>query len=406
MEVGSMRRLAIPLLLLVGACAPADSPDGWTITVSRPDDRVGPVHVVNAPPAGGEDAVAWRLDEEVRIGGADIEGSTSFGAITQLAVDRAGRTAALEYQAQELRIFAPDGTHLRTVGGPGEGPGELGRPFGVLTDGERFLVADQGNARVSVFSADSGFVTSHPTRFYMYGLSGWDAVIDGDDRIQVLSASASRQYVVRIYGSGMAPLDTIPYRSYEDVERVHRGVASWEIPFGRGTMYVAVPFYAADHEVLDRTGAIWFAEGRAGYRLKRYVPAGDTLRVVEVRRAARAIAPAARDSAIAEVRASLEGEGIPSELDWSLVPEVHPAIYGVSLSDEGDLWVRTSSFDESPTRYDVLDPDGRYRGTAEVPGRVKQGVKPVVRGDRVWAVVVGDLDAEAIVGGRLVDVTP
>jgi hypothetical protein len=204
----------------------------------------------------------------------------------------------------------------------------------------------------------------------------------------------------------MAQLDTIPYRSYEEVERVHRGVASWEIPFGRGTMYVAVPFYAGDHQVLDRTGAIWFAEGPAAYRLKRYLPAGDTLRVVEVRRGARAIAPTARDSAIAEIRSSLEGEGIPSELDWSLVPEVHPAVYGVSLSDGGDLWVRTSSFDESPTRYDVLDPEGRYRGTAEVPGRVKQGVKPVVRGDRVWVVVVGDLDEEAIVSGRLVEVAP
>jgi hypothetical protein len=401
-----MRRLAVPLLLIVGACAPSESPNGWTITVDRPDGA-GPVQVVNAPPAAGEDAVTWRVDEEVRIGGADVEGPTSFGAITQLAVDRAGRTAALDYQAQELRIFAPDGAHLRTVGGPGEGPGELGRPFGVLADGDRFLVADQGNARVSVFAADSGFVVSYPTDFFIYGLSGWDAVIDSAGRIQVLSASGgSRQYLVRIYGPGMTQLDTIPYRSYEDVERVHRGVASWEIPFGRGRMYVAVPSYAGDHQVLDRTGAIWFAEGPAAYRLKRYVPAGDTLRVVEVHRASRAIAPAARDSAIAEVRSSLEGEGIPSELDWSLVPEVHPAIYGVSLSDEGDLWVRTSSFDESPTRYDVLDPEGRYRGTAEVLGRVKQGVKPVVRGDRVWAVVVGDLDEEAIVGGRLVEVVP
>lgn len=55
------------------------------------------------------------------------------------------------------------------------------------------------------------------------------------------------------------------------------------------------------------------------------------------------------------------------------------------------------------TTYDVLDPDGRYRGTALIPGRLHPYVEPVVRDDRVWAVVLDELDVMHLVAGRLVE---
>jgi hypothetical protein len=400
-----MRRHVIPLILCAGACAPAERAGDWVITVDTLNGGAGPVRVVNAPPVGAQDAVTWRLEEELRIGA--VEGSGAFGAIAQLAVDAESRVAALDYQAHELRVFAPDGTLLRTVTGPGEGPGELKQPIGVITDGDRFLVPEVGNARLSVFTAETGFVGSHPGRIHLYGRDGWDAAVDSAGRIHVLSAGpvpeGSGQFLVRIYDDRMTQLDSFPQRTYEQVERVH-AAASWVIRRGRGSQYIYVPFYAVPLEVLDRTGAIWFAEAPLTYRLKRYLPAGDTLRVVEVGRAPRPIPPAVRDSAIDDLRGKLAAQGSDIELDWSLVPELYATIHGISLSDEGDLWVRTSSSDESPTRYDVLDPEGRYRGTAEISGRVKRQVEPVVRGDRVWAVVVGELDEESIVVGRLVEV--
>jgi len=50
------------------------------------------------------------------------------------------------------RAVDPAGTHLRTSGRRGEGPGELGDPDGIFVSGDEVLVADQGNQRLSVYT--------------------------------------------------------------------------------------------------------------------------------------------------------------------------------------------------------------------------------------------------------------
>jgi hypothetical protein len=406
-----LRRPSLPFLaaLALAACASDVEVGDWTITVDTLNGGAGPVRVVNTPPAGDADPITWLFEEDLRIGG-QVEGAMTFGSIAQIAVDAQGRVAALDFTAKEFRIFAPDGRQLHAFG-EGEGPGELSGGFGVLAEGDHFLVADYGNARITAFTADSGFVTAYPARFYSYGSQGWDAVVDTAGRIHMFSSGpapggAGGQFLIRIYDGQMTQVDSVFHRTYEEMDRVHGGRASWVVPMGRGTMYLYVPFYAMPYELLDRTGAIWYAEAPLVYRLKRYVPGGDTLRIVEMGRSARPVPPAARDSAIDDLRGKLAEQGLDTDLDWSLIPEFYATIHELSLSDEGDLWVRTTPENESPTRYDVLDPDGRYRGTAEIPARVKRNVEPVVRGDRFWAVVAGDLDEEAIVGGRLVEAAP
>lgn len=394
------------VLVGLAGCGGADERTGWTTRVDTPDGGDGAVRVVNEPPAGvaaADSAVTWRLEEDFRLGGPDVEGPASFGQIAQIAVDGDGRVAVLDFQAQELRVFGSDGAHLRTFGGKGGGPGELDLGFGVISDGDRFLVPENGNARLSVFHADSGFITSHRTRFHGYGIFGWDAVVDSAGRIVVPSSGlipGGGQFVMRTYDRAMNPLDTLAYRAYPE----ESGTAYWRMPTRRGGWApVGVPFHAQEHQVLDRTGALWLAETDPAYRLKRYIPGGDTLLVVEIRRPTRQVTAAERDSAIDAVRSNLRERGIDTEPDWSRIPDVHPAIHGLVLADDGDLWVRTSAPDERSTTYDVLDDQGRYRGTALVPGRVHPYIEPVVRGERVWAVVLDELDVMYLVAGRLVE---
>src|SRR5688572_1032639 len=98
-----MRRQILPILVIIGsACAPEAPTGEWVITIDTLNGGAGPIRIVNVPPAGGEGAVTWLLEEDVRIGG-EVEGPTSFGQISQIAVDRQGRIAALDYLAQDLR---------------------------------------------------------------------------------------------------------------------------------------------------------------------------------------------------------------------------------------------------------------------------------------------------------------
>jgi DNA-binding beta-propeller fold protein YncE len=53
-----------------------------------------------------------------------------------------------------VRVFDPRGLYLRTVAGPGQGPGEVSGPEGVAVDRlGRAIVADTGHGRVQMFSS-------------------------------------------------------------------------------------------------------------------------------------------------------------------------------------------------------------------------------------------------------------
>ena len=84
--------------------------------------------------------------------GAFDDGPEAFGRITGLTEDSQGRIYVADYEAGEVRVFAPDGQHLFTFGGKGAGPGELASPccLAWAPDGSLW-VRDGGNQRYSGF---------------------------------------------------------------------------------------------------------------------------------------------------------------------------------------------------------------------------------------------------------------
>ena len=59
------------------------------------------------------------------------------------------------HRVQVLRL--EDGSHVRTIGSRGKGPGQFDSPSGVAMDGEgHLIVADSGNERVQVFRLEDG----------------------------------------------------------------------------------------------------------------------------------------------------------------------------------------------------------------------------------------------------------
>ena len=95
----------------------------------------------------------WTINEELRIGHVDGAPELQFGEIVSLDVDRAGRIYVLDQQAQEVRVFSPAGEYLRSVGQPGEGPGELSafaQAVFVAVD-DTLRVVDPRQGRVTTF---------------------------------------------------------------------------------------------------------------------------------------------------------------------------------------------------------------------------------------------------------------
>lgn len=96
---------------------------------------------------------ALALEETLRL----TEGEDFYiGEIYDVAVREDGRIYVADGQAGHVKVFAADGTLLRTIGRQGEGPGEFRYPSRLeLASGDSLYVMDARG--VSVFSSEGDF---------------------------------------------------------------------------------------------------------------------------------------------------------------------------------------------------------------------------------------------------------
>jgi hypothetical protein len=394
--------------LLWTGCGEAPGATGWTVeTDTLPG---GTVRVVNHPPPA-EVGPDWTLEEELRIGAVEGEGPATFGEVKGLAVTDDGCIAVLDAQAREVRVFAPDGAHLITYGRQGEGPGELQAGYGLMLGPEgRLWVPDNRLDRMTVFDPDSGYVDSWDFTILRYGyIWGGKMTDEGTVWKPSMTMAGNRDPFLRVYGPGMTLLDTLPMGMRPDVDPEDPPSSFyWEAPDGMPRGYIGVPWYPSGQTSLDPAGAIWATErGDPAYRIKRWVPGGDTTLVIENRRPPVAVSEVERDSAIDYVRDHLRERGADASRDWSRIPEHKPPVSGMFVADDGNLWVQIATpAADSITAFDVYEPDGRLAGTLVTdlrPQGTPGAPAPIVRGDRMWAVVTDELDVDYVVRARIVD---
>ena len=97
------------------------------------------------------------LVSELSIGELDGAAEYLFGDIWTIAVDDDRTVYVFDEQADHIRVFDSAGTHVETLGGPGEGPGEFrsAEAIAPLSDG-RVVMRDPGNKRIAVFVPGTG----------------------------------------------------------------------------------------------------------------------------------------------------------------------------------------------------------------------------------------------------------
>lgn len=389
----TMRALcATALALCVTGCG-ADSPAGspWSVAVDTLPSGV--VHVTNSPPASGIEPT-WVIEPELTIGALEGEGPDVFGQIKGIAPLDDDRIAVLDAQAQEIRIFGPDGEHLRTFGGQGAGPGELNDANGLLVGPDGLIrVNDPRNNRLSFFDPDSGFVRSERIETGAFAYV-WTATIDSTgrtlERTLLTDDGGERWSVIKVYDSAGIWTDTVRLEGFEvndDPPGVYRYANRLSF----------VPFWPRGASALDPRGFFWRRPPDVNaYRIVQTTWESDTLRVFESRRPALPVTAAERDSAIDAIRESAGGE----QLDWSRIPDEKPIVESIMLDDRGRVWVKVLASDTLLT-YDVFDRDGRYRGTAVTALDLPGYLDPVVVGDRFYTVVTDELDVPFVVRARI-----
>ncbi len=349
-----------------------DTLDGGTVLVRN---RAAPVW---------DSATAWRLEEVLRIGTVDGPEPETFGAISAVGADEHGDIYVLEGMAQEIRVFAPDGTYRRSFGSRGAGPGEFAGAFGLVWDDRgRLWVPDARNGKYVVFDSRGDFETEY--RRPLGPIFPFLGTFDESGRLLDVSANAGRRqldFVPVSFSVEPPAFDQWPAVTL----RTYTGPLPRSVALLRPRVTLA----------LDRRGFVWFGTTDE-YRIYKRTLTGDTVMIIEGTAEAVALSESERETIEADLAE------FPVQLDPELIPTHKPAFNRFVLDPDGYLFVNVPGAEDQLGRLiDVFDPEGRYLGRMTSPVRLDWMVPPPITRDHLLGVARDESDVSYVVRLRIV----
>jgi hypothetical protein len=373
--------------LLLTACGDSRDTEHF---VTR--DSAGVTIVESSAPAWGGER-RWVVDPDPVFSIGTFEGDPAYQLHRLSGVVRLGdgRIVLADGGSNQLRFFSPTGTHLRSTGGTGQGPGEFGHLFGVYRlPGDSLIALDLREGRVSLFAPDGEFVRivepQDPTVAYPEILGvGPDGTIVTLEPVESYShldlPSGFLREPVRLIrrSPGLAPLDTLTTILGNEFITV-RGHNS--------ATYASAPFLRVTSVSIRDDGLVI---GEAdGYELKRIY--FDGRRPTSIRRShsPRTLRTEDVDSVRNDVRPWVRQ--ILHEIDF---PSTYPPYAEVSSDSEGYLWVKDypHSRGQEVDEWSIFSPEGEWLGHVEVP---RTTYIAAIGADYILATTTDDLDVELV----------
>jgi hypothetical protein len=294
---------------------------------------------------------APRLTRVATLGCEACGGAAEFSTIADVAVTTNGVVFVADRQAPFIRVFTPDGRHLRSFGRSGGGPGEYMSIGMLLPDpGGALSIVDFRSYRVTRVDSAGTYISG-----VQLGAFPFDATMRGGD-VFVLAGrfTPGSHYVI----------------AARDTTRVAFG------PF------VDFPTREAPREVRSMAmapdGALAIADGGDEYRIRVYLP-DRTYRDVtrDVARKERTPAEIAEieqrvRSQMGRVLAEARGAGASATPRPAPVSNLKPHMGPMALRYDGlgRLWVSTMRGTDTTTVFDVFNADRSFAGEVVVPAAV------------------------------------
>jgi hypothetical protein len=325
----------------------------------------------------------WTPDRvETSLGAVVGAPAHEFGSIVAAVRLADGSVAVADQQALEIRIFGADGTHVRTVGGPGEGPGEFRRisSLGAFAP-DSLVVWDHALRRATVLAGDGevmrtvrlsppadagGPPTSTRLGPVMPGEGNrWTSVAYPHSmRPRVMEATMVRDPVfVLLHDSTGSPSGTVATSEYETLlvppadPRVQAITTAQEmVPPGAVRSYTALTPTEVYVATSERFRIEVFGLEGTLRRVITYYPLLERAYTDQEFNEARE--RASRTASTPEQQRAIE-----YMFDPRFKPPRHPAMSGLRVSTTGHVWVRIGE----SRRWLVIDPAGAAKAIAEIP---------------------------------------
>ena len=297
-----------------------------------------------------------------------------------------GQLVLADDATRELRFYDAAGTHVRTAGGEGSGPGEFNRLRTIARlRGDTIFAWDQVQSRSSLFSADGAHLRTaplpalheirgtlqrrHPRHFAigatMHALhSGWLVVEPQlEPNMERLSGTLAFQDTLVLYAIDPSGEQYRPIGSYPGPEWFFHDGSGRRLPFGE------------DLRLAAGDDAVYVGSTRD--RTIRVVSPGSGQTIGSIQLPLKARAPSAddveqlRSRSLGRMRPELRGR-VTAYLDAVPWPDSMPLYSDLRVAADGRLWVQAY---RAPTdelqEWLILEPAGRHVASVSIDPSAK-----------------------------------
>jgi hypothetical protein len=396
------------LLGFTAGCAGGDGSWGGTVT-----DSAGVTLVANDGRAIWSDASRWTLSEELRFGEVEGDPNYQFGQIGMISVASDGRMFVLDAQALHIKVFDDNGRYIQTLGGPGSGPGELGRGVGfcLMAAGDTVWVPDLMNQRINRWAPDGAVLPSIPLPFSQMLPATFRYTSAGEITYQVRpiplpnAPAPDSMDTILLFGSDGSIADTLMRFPTGEGFGIRGGAPQFNVWY--------------PEPAWDVTDGLKIVYGVSdNYRFGIYSDGGTPERIVTMPFDAAEVTDRERQVVLDFLREMATDQGAPPErvaqfLSMVNFGEYIPAFSTILSGPRGTVWVQhiqsigdmteeeLEGFniqDLGAPDWDVFDADGRYLGVITMPHRFAP------RGfanDRIYGVWRDELDVAYVTRLRI-----
>ena len=378
-------RAALLLLCAIVACSDANS--GPPLVVQR--DSAG-IEIIEAMRPLWGDSSLWSVDPDPVVDLA-LSGSGpahEFYRARGIRQRPDGSLAVADRGSQEVRIFSGTGESRGSFGGPGEGPGEFRNLWRIENAGDTLLVLD-ARRRVTVVAPDLTLI-----RTFDLADNAWSLHYLGGSTLLTVAASPPEAPVTGL----IRPAEVLTLVSLEGVKIDDIG----ETPGSESYVSVGDNYASGDPLFGKRShvavlGQRIFRGSSDAMQVEELDMTGSLVRILR-------IPGYPLDLSDAQIAAEREArfEDLPSAMPPFIrqlvedlpAPATRPAYANMLVDPSGTVWLelhRGMSERDRPQEWLILDADGTWLGTVEVPERF---TVVEVRMDRMLGVWRDEVDVE------------
>ncbi len=335
-------------------------------------------------PVVADSARTGRIDlvRELTIGDRSGDSSHLLYRPVGVEVDRRGRIFVLDAGMHHIQVYDEGGEHLMTIGSEGAGPGEFRGPSGMAISGERLIVTDARQSRVSIWSTDGEHIGDHLVDRAV-GLGSYFGLREGGllgsvpaiDAAERMFASQDTVGVFDERGTLLRTMATMPLVVPVALRRFGDGRAS----------YVRADVPQISSEFVATEGGVGFAANTGEYQVFAFQHDRGMVWALRVALEREVLSDAIKEAAFKKIQERIE-DARRSEIEF---PNLKPALSHLAVDADGFLYV----FPYAEVEIAGDRPVDVYGATGE---RLFTGWIPDIKwseahGDQVYAI---ELDAD------------